>query len=163
MSYGKSIFVFAMITLGSALAGCGDPAGPGASGSISLGTGVSQSGFKALHLRAIPDAGEAFDPVNPQFTASAPADGPAWDPGIEDLQGMTFPHAYSFGAVLGTTREQHFRLFAWLSADVDTSADPKSGEPYGTTTFDVGACGVGYGDYCGTTEGVNLTIDQKAP
>ncbi|WP_437806512.1 hypothetical protein [Sorangium sp. So ce1078] len=155
-----------MSALGATLSGCipfGDPEGPGASGVVSLGEGVSTSGLTTLRVRAIPASGEPFDSDNPRFTGPALAPEDRWITVNERLDGLTFPHPYQLGMVLGTTDKERWRLFAWLSAaDVDSDA-PSSGEPYGTITFDVDECGSGFDGYCTVTEGANVTIDQVAP
>ncbi|KYF53359.1 hypothetical protein BE08_42950 [Sorangium cellulosum] len=154
--------------LAPALSGCipfGDPEGPGASGVVSLGDGVSTSGLTTLRVRAIPASGEPFDEDDPQFTGPAFAAEDGWLTVNERLDGLTFPHPYEVGDVVGTTDKQRWRLFAWLSAaDVDVDSDaPSSGEPYGTITFDVDECGSGFDGYCTVTKGVNVTIDKVAP
>ncbi|AUX47613.1 uncharacterized protein SOCE26_091350 [Sorangium cellulosum] len=142
------------------MAGC-DPEGPGVSGTLHLGEGVTATDFTALHLRAAPDPGVPFDPSAPSFP-SAGGDGDSWFFGDEDLSGVTFPHDFSGGEGVGTTPHERWRLFAWLSTSLDGSA-PASGEPYGTTTFTIDSCSAQFGDYCTVTEGVTLTIDTIAP
>jgi len=141
----------------------GDPTGPGAVGRISLGAGVATDGFSTLHLRAVPDDSQkGFTPTMHGFPdALSSGAGSDWSPQTEDLAGMTFPHAYETGVALGTTKTQHWRLFVWLSKSPDETA-PSSGEPYGTTTFEIDSCG-SFGDYCDRTEGVDVTIDKTAP
>jgi hypothetical protein len=156
--------VIAVSALASGCIPFGDPEGPGAAGNISLGAGVDASGFQTLVVRAVPDQGDPFDPAHPQFTGSAPDRESAWDADVESLEGATFPHPYQVGAVLGTTSQQRWRVFAWLSASADGSGDgPKTGEPFGTAAFDVDGCGGGYGGYCAVKMGVDLSIDLKAP
>lgn len=161
------MLVFAgMLTVAALASGCipgGDPEGPGAAGKISLGAGVDASAFKTLAVRAVPDTGDPFDPSHPQFTAPAPDGEPAWSADVESLDGMTFPHPYGVGDELGTTSQQHWRLFAWLSASDGSGDGPKSGEPFGTATFDVDGCGLAYGGYCTTKAGIDVSIDLKAP
>jgi hypothetical protein len=162
----RTSILAAMIAVSSLASGCipfGDPEGPGAAGTISLGAGVDASGFQTLVVRAVPDTGDAFDPAHPQFTASTPDGESAWDGDGAALDGATFPRAYQVGDVLGTTSQQHWRLFAWLSASADGSGDaPATGEPFGTAAFDVDGCGT-YGGYCAVKKGVDLSIDLKVP
>ncbi len=174
MISARSILVLMMAAVGTGCIPFGDPEGPGASGSISLGKGVDASAFKTLKIIAVVDTGVPFDPAHPVFTAPAPDPSSAWPATSEDLNAVTFPHAYLSGDELGTTEVERWRFFAWLSAQdesIDTPEDgsapvaepfPRSGEPYGTVTFKVDGCGQ-YGGFCGATEGVNLTLDQTAP
>ncbi len=154
----------ALLSLATAgLGGCvpfGDPAGPGASGEISLGAGVETEGFKSLALRATPASDGDFDPTAPSFR-DADGEGSGWYESRHDLAEATFPFEYSISETLGTTPHQRWRLFAWLSKGVDESR-PASGEPYGTVVFEVEDCG-SFGDYCGVTRTVDLAIDKTAP
>src|SRR6185436_4904091 len=105
MISGKTFLVMMMAVLGT---GCpfGDPEGPGASGTISLGASVDASAFKTLEITAIVDTGAPFDPAHPVFTAPASAPSASWTPSNDDLTAVTFPHAYQSGEVLGTTEVQ---------------------------------------------------------
>jgi hypothetical protein len=160
----ESILALTLAALALGLAAC-DPAGPAASGEIALGKDVDASGFKTLKMRAVVDSGSPFVPLHPVFTGPASAGAEPFPSSNEDLAGLEFPHAYDLGGGIGTIPEERWRLFAWLSTqDQSTSAEdaPSSGEPYGTTTFSLSSCGAA-GDFCGTTTGVNVTLDQKAP
>ncbi len=159
-SFGRIGVALALALGPLAMAGC-DPQGPGASGTIHLGEGVKATDFTVLRLRAAPDTGAPFDPSAPSFP-SADGDGSTWDPQSEDLSVVTFPHDYTIDEGIGTTPHERWRLFAWLSTSSDGGA-PASGEPYGTTAFTIDSCGVGFGDYCSVTEGVDLTINTIAP
>ncbi|WP_437960461.1 hypothetical protein WME76_12995 [Sorangium sp. So ce119] len=168
MAYRRSVLVLAMAALGGVLAGCipfGDPEGPGARGAVSLGEGVSTSELETLRVRAVPASDTPFDTDDPQFPGPDLDGDDRWDALAVSLDGLSFPHPYEIGDVLGTTDHPRWRVFAWLSADgVGEQSDaPKSGEPYGTTTVDIDSCGISYGGYCTATEGVDVTIDQRAP
>ncbi|MDC3960457.1 hypothetical protein [Polyangium jinanense] len=158
----RSLGFLSLLLAAVGAAGCvpfGDPEGPGASGNVLLGNGVTAADFTTLRIRAVPDdAQKAFDPAAPVFPAVSGEELPTLH---EELAGLTFPHAYLISEGLGTTTHVHWRLFAWLTKSPDEGA-PASGEPFGTTTFDVDSCG-NYGDYCGTTEGTDITIDKTAP
>ena len=153
---------FALAALGAI--GCvpfGDPEPSSADGTIALGGQVKTDGFVTLRLRVAPEA--AFDPAAPSFPADG-GEGSAWSVPSEELSTVTFPHAYrADGSGLPTPTER-WQIFAWLSASgiEGKSSQPGSGEPYGRATFALQDCG-DYGDYCGSTEGVNITIDQIAP
>ncbi|MGK4003174.1 hypothetical protein WMF31_11165 [Sorangium sp. So ce1036] len=166
MTYRRSVLVLSLITLGGVSAGCvpfGDPEGPGARGVVSLGEGVSTSELKTLQVRAIPASELPFDDESPQFTRPDLAADDRWHALSEPLDGLSFPHPYEIGDVVGTTDHKRWRLLAWLSAGEDAQADgPESGEPYGTTTFDIDSCGR-HGGYCTVTDGVNVTVDRIAP
>src|SRR5262245_46537885 len=108
----------ALAIAASGAAGCvpfGDPGGPGAAGTISLADGTSTEGFSTLMLRAAPDSG--FDPGAPVFPASS-SEGNTWlsDGSGQDLATLTFPLDYEMSDSLGTTSQQGWRMFAWLSA-----------------------------------------------
>ena len=174
MISAKTILVLMMAAVGTGCIPFGDPEGPGASGSISLGKGADPSAFKTLKITAIADTGAPFDPAHPVFTAAATAPSETWGTSNEDLTTVTFPHDYLSGEELGTTEVQRWRLFAWLSAQDEAikrpdlgfndgaEPFPMSGEPYGTTVFEVDDCG-SFGGFCSVTKGVNLTLDQTAP
>ncbi len=161
MSKRKCVLLSLLLTAVGA-AGCipfGDPAGPGASGNVVLGNGLTADGFTTLRIRALPDdAQEPFEPAAPVFPAP---DGEELPTLTEELAFVTFPRAYEIGEALGTTTHAHWRLFAWLAKSADEEA-PTSGEPFGTTTFDLDGCDP-YGDYCQTVEGTDITIDEIAP
>lgn len=151
----------------ASVVGCvpfGDPAGPGAEGQISVDPGIPMDGLTTLQLRVAPAEG-TFDSKAPVFP-TAGDEGSSWFASAsgQDLATITFPFAYSVGESLGTTPVQSFRVFAWLaaSASEESATAPASGEPYGTADFDLDGCG-SFGDYCGTSKGVDITIDQKAP
>jgi hypothetical protein len=174
MISAKTILVLMMAAVGTGCIPFGDPEGPGASGSISLGKGADPSAFKTLKITAIADTGAPFDPARPVFTAPASAASETWEASNEDLTTVTFPHDYLSGDALGTTEVQRWRLFAWLSAQPEpikrpdlgsnegAEPFPMSGEPYGTTLFEVDGCG-SFGGFCSVTKGVNLSLDQTAP
>jgi hypothetical protein len=162
----KSILALTLASVGPLSVGCipfGDPEGPGASGNVSLGTAVDASAFQSLVVNAAPDAGKAFDPAHVQFptASSTPAGETRWEPYVEALKDAKFPLAYQVSEVLGTTKQQHWRVFAWLSGDGSSDAQ-KSGEPFGTAVFDLDACG-SFGGFCRVKEGVDIIIDKKAP
>ena len=162
MKRRHSFVVLAFGLLGLLAAGC-DPGGPGVAGDVSLGASVSPAMFQTLIVRAVPDTGTAFDPAKPVFDVPPPAGETAWANTSAPLMGLTFPFPYSVGGGVGTTTQEKWRLFAWLSAGTDTAAlGPKTGEPFGMTTFSVVSCEQ-FGDYCQTTEGVNVVIDKVAP
>lgn len=139
----------------------GDPEGPGASGNISLGEGVTTEGLATLRLSVAPEA--PFDPAAPSFPAAG-GEGSTWLSSVEDLTTITFPHGYSVSDGVGTTPSERWHLFAWLSASPsrESQSQPASGEPYGRATFALDDCG-NFGDYCAVTEGVDITINQIAP
>jgi len=143
------------LTASVAALGC-DPSGPGVEGSIDLGPGISTDGFSKLEIRGTPDDGKPFDFANPPK-----APDPGWSV-TADLTEVKFPYAYEMGQGLGTTSDEKWRAFAWLSAG-EQADGPKSGEPFGMITFAINECGPGFGDYCGTTVGVNFTISQVVP
>lgn len=72
-----------------------------------------------------------------------------------------FPLPYSLGAGLGTTPRQRWRVYAWLDAG-DGQGAPASGAPYGVAALTLRGCGA-YRDYCGTSEGVDIVLDRRAP
>ncbi|MFO0757027.1 MAG: hypothetical protein U0359_11080 [Byssovorax sp.] len=142
----------------AALAGC-DPAGPAASGKITLGDGIDPASFQTLELRAAPDFGMAFDPAHPNFVPDK-----SWLDNGGDLKDIKFPFDYTIGQPLGTTEQQHWRVIGWLSKGASGTAGalPASGEPFGTQAFDLIKCGIA-GGFCATTSGVDFTIDKTAP
>lgn len=133
-----------------------DPVGPGASGQVGLVGSTSYQGL-SLELRAFADDGTPFDPTAFRLTdAAMPRNTialetpPPWD--------------YRVGEPVGATSRPHWRVVAWLSAELDTSSDRMpSGAPYGTTTFDVRDCGFPISGYCEHTDKVNFVLDQRVP
>ena len=174
MFSAKTILMLMMAAVGSGCIPFGDPGGSGAAGEISLGKGVDPSAFKTLKIVAVVDTGLPFDPAHPVFTGPAPEATFSWPASNEDLKTVTFPHTYLSGEAVGTTDVERWRLFAWLSAQDEAVNVPEagftsgaepfplSGEPYGTAALAVDGCG-SFGGFCGVTQGVNITLDQKAP
>lgn len=162
MNHRTSILMLSLSCL-VGLVACGDPGGPGASGNVLLGSGITTDSAQTLIVRGVPNTG-SFDPAKPVFDVPPPSGETVWDGVAEPVMGLTFPYAYSVGAVLGTTEQKNWRIFAWLSASTDATAvkAPATGEVFGTTTFSVVSCEQ-YGGYCQTTEKVDVTISQTAP
>jgi hypothetical protein len=139
-----------------AVAAC-DPIGPGAAGQVNLVAGMSYQGFSSLELRAYADDGAPFDPTAVRVTDAAMA-----------RSTMTLetppPWAYLVGEAIGTTTRPHWRVVAWLSSAAGTDGERMpAGAPYGTTTFDIGDCGVFPPDYCNVTDNVDILLDQRVP
>ncbi len=133
----------------AALCAC-DPAGPGASGTLSLKTGVDPSRFNTLQIRVFPDAAPSFDP------ATLPAK--RLLSGRAALSEITFPHRYEVEESIGTTPQRDWRLLAWLSTSTGAPDHPDAGEPWCTVPFVIGECD-GFDDYCGVTRGVDCTLE----
>ncbi len=131
-----------------ALGGC-EPAGPGVSGQIRLKEGRDGSGFSTLSLRAFPDATSSFD------KAAVPAG--VGLTGRADVSTITFPHRYHVEQAMGASNERDWRLVAWLS-NGDAPEHPEPSDPWCTTRFVLGDCD-GFGGYCGTTGGVDCTLE----
>jgi hypothetical protein len=145
-SLGSGVLAVALV---AALLGC-EPAGPGVRGTIHLRAGVDASGFKTLELRAFPDAASDFDPG--QLPSSSGL-------GVQQaLSTMTFPHAYEMEQAMGASKEKHWRLVAWLSRASASAEKPAEGDLWCTTRFEVGDCD-GFDGYCGTTGGVDCTLE----
>lgn len=162
-AHGLSVSLL-LTALGIAGAGCipfGDPGGPGASGQVSLGSGVDATAFVAMVVHAVPDdAQRPFDPTAPAFPTSVGDDALYTQ---EAPTGVTFPHPYEVSESIGTTPHEHWRVFVWLSHSQEAAVPaPASGEPFGTQPFSVDGCG-SYGDFCGVTSGIDVTLDQTAP
>jgi hypothetical protein len=156
MNRAKVVLHAIVIATAAAVAlGC-DPAGPAAEGTISLGTGVSDTGFATLELRMFPDPGADFDPANglPQgleyFITS------------HHLAQVTFPYEYFIGAGAGTTENPRWMVIAWLATQ-ELGDQPTSGEIFGTRTFKIKECGAFFGGYCDTTRGVDVVIETQLP
>jgi hypothetical protein len=116
-----------------------------------------------LIVRAVPDTGAAFDTTKPVFDVPPPATEKAWDAFRAPTDGLTFPVTYNVGDVLGTTEQQKWRVFGWLSASTDTTAvGPSTGELFGTATFSLVSCEQ-YGGYCQTTDHVDMLLEKMAP
>jgi hypothetical protein len=108
--------------------------------------------------RALADSGGTFDPA----TVSEPTEEEkGWGEGSEQLSSITFPHSYELATGVGTTPQQRWRILAWLSTDPEI-APLASGDPFGTAVLTIEPCDQ-YGDYCGVTEGVNVTVEAVAP
>jgi hypothetical protein len=149
----------------SAAAGC-DPAGPGASGVISLGDAVDTTGFQSLELRAFAAKYSPADfaavgalPTNPSdFSTLA-----HWCYRSVWPMPLVFPYAYEVGGGMGTTDEKDWVLVAWLT-HADHGVDHiTSGEIYAKANFTIHECGWGFDGYCGTVGGLNLVLDQTQP
>jgi hypothetical protein len=154
----------ACASLAALVLGCipiGDPGGPGARGVVKLGKGIELDDFSSLRFQAVP-ASDEFDPKAPDF----PDEVDFASGYYHDLSELKFPFSYEYGGGLGTTEHKHWRLFVWLSrADADGSdeeAHPVHGAPYGVVDYSLEGCGA-YGDYCGISSGVDVTLDQVAP
>lgn len=161
MKDSSSIVMLSVASL-VGLVACGDPGGPGASGNVLLGAGIKTDTAQTLIVRGVPDTG-SFDSAKPVFDVPPPTGERAWDIVTTPAMGLTFPYHYTVGESLGTTEQQRWRVFAWLSASTDAATKaPASGEAFGTATFSVVSCQQ-YGGYCQTTEGVDVTISQVAP
>ena len=154
MRHRALLFAFALGLLG--LAAC-DPPGPGAAGTITLPDGVSTSGYTHIEVRAFAREGAAFD-VNAVLPGEY--DVPSTEVAI-DAPG---PWLYEASYGMGGTEDEHWRVVAWLAGDdaIDSARIPP-GAPYGTRDFDIAGCGIFGPDYCGTTQGVDLVLDQRAP
>jgi hypothetical protein len=160
----RALLIAACASLAGLLPGCvpiGDPGGPGAKGTVKLGKGVHAEDFMVLRFTAVP-ASREFDPKAPDFPHEVDFNFGY----LHELAEVKFPFSYEYGGGLGTTEHKHWRLFVWLSkADLDGSDEephPLHGAPYGVADFTVHGCGA-YGDYCGITGGVDVTLDQVAP
>ncbi len=138
----------------AAMAGCGDPAGPALSGSISVAPGIRATDFKTLQIRVYADPGTAFDPHS--LPASAESE--------SEPSSVSFPYAYKLGDPLGTTNNASRRVVAWLShADLSEEAVlPQAGDVLCTATAAIKSCGT-YGGYCGETSGVDCTLTSPVP
>ncbi|MEO7332047.1 MAG: hypothetical protein ABI193_25955 [Minicystis sp.] len=146
------------MALGLAAFGC-NPAGPGVAGKISLDAGVDAKAFKTLEVRAAPDFGTSFDPAHPNFVPDTD-----WTGVGGDLSTLTFPLDYELAKIVGKTEQSHWRVIGWLSQEASGTAGsfPKTGEIFGTQAFDLAKCGL-TGGFCGTTAGVDLTLEHEAP
>jgi hypothetical protein len=155
----SSAFSLVLVSaLGLGLAGC-NPAGPGVAGKISLADGIDPAAFTTLEVRAAPDFGTSFDPAHPNFVPDTD-----WTGAGGDLGALHFPLDYELAQIVGKTDQQHWRVLGWLSREPSGTAGgfPKTGEPFGTQAFDLAKCGL-TGGFCGTTAGVDLTIEHEAP
>jgi hypothetical protein len=138
----------------SMLAAC-DPAGPGVSGTIRLGTDARPAAFATLQIRAYPDPGGPFDPTNLPSHALSDA----------ELSSVAFPFAYDVFDPLGTASSPNWRLVAWLSHHPGSdglSVVPEDGDVYCTAPVTIASCG-GFGGYCGVTSGVDCTLGASVP
>lgn len=145
------------------LAGC-DPEGPGASGVISLGTGVDASGFEMLEIYAFANESQAaFDPAQPIPRVAEEA----YNYG-EVLAEIVFPFSYRVGGAVGLTRVPSWMLVAWLSHR-QRSELPRivlsPGDIFCAVPFRIRACeGWGFkgGDYCTVTPHVDCELAEVA-
>jgi len=146
----------AAAVMAAAMTGCfGDPAGPGASGSVAAGPKVDTAPFKMLVIEVFPDPSNKFDPRALPATQLK---------SVHEFPGTPLPHRYELSEVLGTTETRDWRLVTWLSKKSDggfTSIEP--GDAFCTARFTIDTCGLFYGGYCGVTGNVDCTIDQVAP
>lgn len=140
--------------LAVALAGC-DPAGPGAAGTVSASATIDAPTWTTLVIGVFADPTGTFDPSKP-----LPADALT---SIEELRSAPLPHRYEVGGGVGTTPTRDWRMVAWLTKRPGgpfTSVE--RGDAFCTTRFTIAGCGA-FGGYCGTTHGVDCTIDRIAP
>jgi hypothetical protein len=132
-----------------------DSAGPGVSGTISLGTHVRPSDFATLQIRAYPDPGGTFDPTKIPGQA------------LNDTEpsSVAFPFSYDVFDALGTASSPKWRLVAWLSHHPGSdglSVVPEDGDVYCTAPVTLAACDK-FGGYCGVTSGVDCTLSTTVP
>jgi hypothetical protein len=132
-----------------------DSAGPGVSGTISLGTEVRPADFATLQIRAYPDPGGAFDPTKVPSEA------------LSDIESssVAFPFSYDVFDALGTASSPKWRLVAWLSHHPGwdgLSVIPEDGDVYCTVPVTLASCGR-FGGYCGVTGGVDCTLSTTVP
>lgn len=158
-----------LVFVSAALMGC-DPAGPRAMGTISLSEGVDPEPYQVLEIRLFEDEGE-WTPVH-GIPEEALITHTFEDWTTEDylrsseradeylLTDIDFPFAYAIGPDMGSTHEKKWRVVAWLATE-PASLAPESGDVWGTRTVEFEYCG-GFG-YCGTTEGVDIVLDQQVP
>jgi hypothetical protein len=145
----RYIFFTSFLLAAAALTACGDPGGPELSGTIHLASSVDPTSFTTLQVRVYPDPGGTFDPHAIPSTAESD---------VRDSK-VTFPYGYSLGEPLGTTPNPSWRVVAWLSHQPASASSvlPQKGDLLCTAVGTIKGCGT-YGDYCGTTSGVDCTL-----
>ncbi len=160
MSLDKLRFGFLLSVISCLVGACipfGDPQGPGASGTISLGSGVNTSGLTTLHIFNLVDGGSStFDPRTLTITQEF-----SWNQADIDVSAMGFPYEYDVGEPLGTTSTECWRVVAWLSKS-SIASTPESGDVYGTVTYKLDDCG-SYGDYCQHTPHIDIKLADTVP
>jgi len=138
--------------LSIAAGGC-DPDAPGASGTISLGSGVDATAFQALAIRSFPNWLGAYDP-------SMQIEGDAYQEN-EAVAALEFPYQYRISGTVGTSRYADWEMVAWLShrppGDLIDWTGPEPGDARCSVAFRVAACGY-QGGYCGVTSGVDCVL-----
>lgn len=149
--------VAASMALGMVALGC-DPIGPGASGVVRLGEGVTAEGFETLEVRIFPATKKDWT-----IADGVPAEGELHIQRYR-LAGLSFPTVYEVSSGVGVSDEQTWRLLVWLSKEPIAGAPskPATGDPWGNRTFELLPC-QGFGGYCNVTSGVDVTLDQAVP
>jgi hypothetical protein len=144
--------------LSIAAAGC-DPEAPGASGTMSLGSGVDATTFQTLEIRTFADTSDLYDQSQP-----IPSDA---DRDTKPVAGITFPHRYLVGGGIGSSNVGTWRLVAWLShralADADQATNFDPGDAFCSVPYRVQGCGVGLDGYCGVTGAVDCILAPWPP
>ena len=139
------------------LAAACDPIEPSATGEITLGAGVAERGYSELEIRMFPDPGPRYDPTAPVPTLELRE-------ARASLADISFPYDYWIGAGAGTNPDPAWRVVAWLTTAPRAAAEgPVSGDTWGTRTFTIPECGLGFEGYCGNADGMDFTIDQLLP
>jgi hypothetical protein len=138
--------------------GCGDPEGPGATGTISLSPGVDPASFRSLAIRVFPDANLDYDP------ATAPPRPLPAATGLDQALGASveFPYRYAVGDAIGKTSSAEWRMVAWLARAGGVITGVESGDVFCTVRFQIPSCGA-MGDFCGHTHAVDCTLEKVAP
>jgi hypothetical protein len=158
MAYAPAVprkaVLFALLSI-AAVGGAGcDPEAPGASGEITLASGLDETVFTTLALRTFANASGPYDPSQP-----IPADA---DRGDRPLTAVTFPYHYDVGGGIGTSKFQSWQMVAWLSRrtleQLRDAVRSDSGDPFCSVAYRAIPCGIGVGGYCGVASGVDCVL-----
>lgn len=142
------------IALFLSMAGSGcDPDAPGASGTITLGTGVDAASFQSLTVRSFPNWAGTFGP-----SSEIPSDAYQEDVAIAAIK---FPYPYRVSGTVGTSGYANWEMVAWLSplepAVLADFPGPNPGDAFCAVAYRVAPCGF-QGGYCGVTNGVDCVL-----
>lgn len=148
-----------MLFAATVLSGC-CPNGPGATGTV-RGAGSGDGGSGWLTIRQFPVGAGAYGEL-----PSSGAEHGYCDDYIREvrlkLDGRTKAIPFDVGSGIGACGQQDWAVVAWISPAEHAPA-PAPGERFGRATFKLATCPLYPRDFCGTTAGVDVVIDEVAP
>lgn len=130
-------------------------AGPGATGTVSVGSTVTAASYNSFCMVVFADPQNQFTSSKLNFITSS---GFYTNPCLP-TNSITFPYHYEIGPLLGQSDVSDWKVIAWFTNTSYSSI--VTGDAYGFKPFKIKSCWKNI--YCSKTENVNFTINTIAP